>query len=82
MEYLCQKKIIPSLIVTNDWFAGLIPGYVRAKAFGDTFDGTTLFHIGHNLEPSYEGRIYPTPHEGALEHVHGLPRDWLVNPYW
>jgi len=36
----------------------------------------------HNLEPTYEGRLYPGPHQGAFEGLHQLPRDWLVDPLW
>ena len=82
LQFCCDRGLIPSVCVTNDWFTGLIPGYAKAKHFGDTFNGTTFFHIVHNLEPSYEGRIYPSPQEGGLQWVHELPYEWLVNPYW
>jgi len=39
-------------------------------------------HICHNLQESYEGRIYPEPRDGGLEYVHGLPRDILIDPAW
>jgi starch synthase len=74
--------MIPSVCITNDWFTGLIPAYAKIGAFGPTFKGTTFLHIAHNLEPSYEGRLYPNPHEGGLEYIHQLPRDWLINPHW
>lgn len=74
--------MVPSLVITNDWYTGLIPAYAKVGAFGDTFKGTTFFHIVHNLEPTYEGRLFPSPHEGALESLHQLPREWLVDPYW
>ena len=61
LEFLCQKGIIPAVCVTNDWFTGLIPAYAKNKSFGETFSGTTFFHIVHNLEPSYEGRIFASP---------------------
>ena len=82
LQFCCDNGIKPSMFVTNDWFTGLIPGYAKVKAFGNYFDDTTFFHIVHNLEPTYEGRIYTNPHEGALEGVHNLPREWLVNPHW
>jgi len=53
--------IIPSVCVTNDWYTGMIPGYAKIGHFGDTFKGTTFFHIAHNLEATYEGRIFPAP---------------------
>ena len=54
----------------------------RSGTFGDTFSGSTFFHIVHNLEPTYEGRLFPNPHDGYLERIHGLPRDYFVDPYW
>ena len=36
----------------------------------------------HNLDPLYEGRLYPTPADGTLEHIHELPNEMLIDPYW
>ena len=69
-EFMCHEALIPALCVTNDWFTGLIPGYAKNGTFGETFKGTTFFHICHNLEPTYEGRIFPKPNEGSLEHIY------------
>ena len=80
LEYCCKKGIIPSVCITNDWFTGLIPAYAKERFFGDTFNGTTFFHIVHNLEPTYEGRLYPPHHMGALESIHGLPRHFVCDP--
>jgi len=55
------RKVLPSVVVTNDWFTGFAPGYARVGAFGDTFKGTTFIHICHNLNEAYQGRIYLTP---------------------
>ena len=82
MEILCHINEIPSLVVTNDWFTGLVPAYVKHGHFGDTFKGTKFFHIVHNLAPTYEGRLYPQPHEGTLEFIHKLPSYLFVDPYW
>lgn len=82
MEVLCYIKNIPSVIVTNDWFTGLVPAYVKHGHFGDTFKGTKFFHIVHNLEPTYEGRMWPQPHEGTLDFIHRLPSYLFVDPYW
>jgi hypothetical protein len=49
----------PAVVITNDWFTGLIPAYAREGHFGRWFDSTDFMHIAHNLDPSYEGRIYP-----------------------
>ncbi len=82
LEFCCKRGIIPSVCITNDWFTGLIPAYAKIGAFGPTFKGTTFLHIAHNLEPTYEGRLFPQPNEGACEFIHQLPRDWLVDPTW
>lgn len=68
--------------MTNDWFTGFIPGYAKTNQFGPTFNGTSFMHICHNLQESYEGRIFPEPRDGGLEYIHGLPRDILINPEW
>ena len=81
LELLCKEKIIPSLIVTNDWFSGLTAGYAKNGCFGETFKGTTFFHICHNLEQTYEGRIYPNENK-TLDNIHQLPNDWLIDPHW
>jgi starch synthase len=70
LEFCCSRQIIPSVCVTNDWFTGLIAGYAKIGAFADTFKGSTFLHIAHNLEPTYEGRLHPTPQQGALESIH------------
>ena len=59
LEFCCKRAIIPSVCITNDWFTGLIPAYAKIGAFGPTFKGTTFLHIAHNLEPTYEGRLFP-----------------------
>ena len=29
LEALCQLGISPSTVVTNDWFCGFVPGYIK-----------------------------------------------------
>ena len=82
LQLLCDLEIIPNLIVTNDWVTGLVPAYAKCGHFGDVFRGSTFFHICHNLEQAYEGRIYPAPWEGTLNYIHQLPVDLLVDPFW
>jgi len=81
LEFCCVRKILPSVCVTNDWFTGMVPAYAR-NTFGDVFKGSTFLHICHNLEPTYEGRLHPSPQDGACEFIHQLPRDYLVDPSW
>lgn len=82
LETLCQLRCIPSVIVTNDWFTGLAPAFARHGHFGSVFDSTDFVHIAHNLDPSYEGRLYPEKYQGALTNLHGLPYHVLVDPNW
>ena len=82
LQLLCDIGIIPSLVITNDWFTGLVPAYAKNGSFGDVFRGTTFFHICHNLEPTYEGRIYPSNHEGTLQGIYQFDPNWLIDPCW
>jgi hypothetical protein len=82
LEFCCKKGVIPSVGVTNDWFTAMVPGYAKYGSFGETFKGSTFFHIGHNMGKDYEGRIYLEPAQGKLQQVHDLPCDLLVNPEW
>jgi glycogen synthase len=59
----------PTLIVTNDWFTALVPAYPKHGHFGEVFKGTKFLHIVYNLDPIYEGRLYPNPHEGVLKNL-------------
>jgi starch synthase len=82
LEYLCSESLVPSVIVTNDWYTGLVAAYKRVGAFGSTFNGTSFIHIFHNLQELYEGRLYPSPNERTLDHIHELPADFLVDFTW
>ena len=61
------------MIVTNDWMCGFVSAYVKSGKFQQVFDGTKFMHIAHNLDPLYEGRLYPKVEEGNLEWLIGLP---------
>lgn len=78
LEMMCQLRILPALVITNDWFTGLTPGYVRCGEFGSVFNGVTFFHLVHNLEEGYQGHIYPDEVD-LLRGVHGLPEHFLVD---
>lgn len=58
------------MVITNDWFTGFVAAYAKVGAFGETFKGTTFLHICHNLQETYEGRIYLDPIHGSLEGIH------------
>lgn len=70
LEFCCVRGIIPAMMITNDWFTGLIAAYAKIGAFGDTFKGSCFLHICHNLQESYEGRIHLDPVHGGLETIH------------
>ena len=70
------------IVLTNDWFTGLVPGYAKSKEMKEHFTNMKFFHICHNLQESYEGRIYPSHSEGNLQQIHHLPIDYLIDPYW
>ena len=82
LQLLCDLQTIPSIVLTNDWFTGLTPAYAKNGSFGDTFRGTTFMHICHNLEPTYEGRLYPSPQEGTLEGIYQFDPNWLIDFSW
>ena len=81
LQLLCDLGVIPSLIITNDWFTGFTPAYGRC-AFGDVFKGTKFLHICHNLQETYEGRLYPSPQMGTLEGIYQFDPSWVIDPYW
>ena len=81
LELLCQIHVIPSIVVTNDWFTGLVPAYARhTGSFGSSFAGTTFFHLVHNLEQGYEGKIYVDGNDD-LGHLHQMRRELIVESF-
>ena len=83
LETLCQLRLVPSLIITNDWFTGLVSAYARnPRFFGMTFYRTDFLHICHNLDPDYEGRVWPDKNQGSLQGLHDLDPHLLVDPSW
>jgi len=80
LEFLCQFKILPSIVVTNDWFTGLVPNYKFNGQFGNTFEGTSFIHVFHNL--TYDGKIYADPNKTNLfERITGVSAHYLKDPY-
>jgi len=81
LELCCQLRLLPSIIVTNDWFTALTPAYAkRSGAFGTTFIGTTFFHLIHNIEEGYEGKIYIDGNDD-LGYIHQLSRDLITESF-
>lgn len=82
LQLLCDIQTIPEVVVTNDWFAAFTAGYARDQShFGPIFENTSFLHIFHNLDISYEGRFYTNIGE-TMGHIHCLPNEWLIDPYW
>jgi glycogen synthase len=84
LEALCQRNLIPSLMITNDWPSGLVPAYGKnSYFFGDVFKNTTFFHLIHNLGTHYEGRIYADSHSiHEYSWITELSTELLVDPFW
>ena len=81
LELLCQVRIIPKLIVSNDWMTGLVPAMGR-KQFGSVFDSTKFLHIFHNLGVGYAGKIWPNNGDtGSLRYIHQLPDELIVDNF-
>ena len=76
--------IKPSIIVTNDWFAGLAAAYKKSNYFNKFFDESKFIHIVHNLADGYQGRIYLDEDYSLdlLSFITGLDTHYLVDPYW
>ena len=81
MQLLCDLKCIPGICVSNDWFTGLLPAYGKLH-FKNYFKNTKFFHIVHNLDPLYEGRLYPSGGEGTCDNIHQIDRNILIDPSW
>ena len=82
LQLLYKLNKRPDIFVTNDWFSGLAPAYGKNDTFGDFFKNTCFFHIIHNLEPTYEGRIYPSKNDGDLQNIYKFDKFWLIDPNW
>ena len=79
LQLLCDLRVIPPIIVTNDWVTGLTPAYGRDGSFGEAFKHTKFLHLCHNLEPEFEGRLSFTGDN--YQNVYQFNPDWLIDPY-
>ena len=79
LQLLCDINVVPSIIVTNDWFTGLTPAYGKDGTFGDYYKNTKFIHLCHNLEPCYEGKLYFS--DNNFQFIYQFDKDWLINPY-
>ena len=82
LQLLYELNKYPDIIVTNDWFCGFVPAYGKNGTFKDFYEKTTFFHIIHNLDPLYEGRIYLSKKEGDLNEIYKFDKFWVIDPNW
>ncbi|KAH0802336.1 alpha amylase domain-containing protein [Histomonas meleagridis] len=81
LELCCQMHLIPAIIISNDWFTGLVPAIGKLQ-FGGIFNGTIFLHIFHNLGVGYAGKLWPNDgNTGALYYIHQLPDEVIVDPF-
>ena len=78
LQLLCDANIVPSIIVTNDWFSGLTAAYGK-DTFGDYFKSTKFIHLCHNLEPAFQGKLNFS--DDNFQHIYQFNKDYLINPY-
>ena len=57
---------------------GFVSGYPKVGRFGSVFNGAKFMHICHNLDPLYEGRLYPKHEESNLNWLIQLPPEWYI----
>ena len=81
LTYCAVHDIKPSIVVTNDWPCGLVACYARMFYTTSSLQNTSFFHIIHNLDECYEGRIYPEK-DHCLSEIHHIPVHLLQDPYW
>ena len=55
--------------------------YARLYYSSTSITNASFFHIIHNLDDSYEGRIYPQGND-SLSSIHHIPIELLQDPYW
>lgn len=81
LDLLLLKHSDVSLIITNDWFTGFIPAYlkIKEKYSHSAISGAKTFHITHNLGSGYKGKITPRADEGTLHGIHELPDECIID---
>lgn len=84
MSLLIAEGIQPSIVLTNDWYTGLAAAYNKAAYFGDYFKDANFLHVVHNLNDSYQGRVYldATCSVNHLSFLTGINAEWIVDPFW
>ena len=83
MKVLEKEKEKPSIILTNDWFAGLSAAYAKSHFFNNYFEKSKFVHLIHNIGEDYQGRIYLKKNEsGLISFISGLNSNFFIDPYW
>ena len=71
--------ITPSLIVSNDWFTGLVPAFGKGGHFGETFKNTKFFHTLYNFGPGNEGSVKFNSNVIQNNHIFQIEQDLIVD---
>lgn len=86
---LQRLELRDCVLVSNDWTAGLLAAYAKHTELAPGLrevrachQDSVFFHIAHNLDKDYEGRIHLGFFESHYPEVHGLPYHLLVNDQW
>lgn len=79
MHHLGMKN---PMVVTNDWTGGFLAGLCKNNDMHKLIPGAHFFHIFHNLDKDYEGRIYLNWNESYYPEIHHLPYWYVINEYW
>lgn len=89
LAILEKLELRDNLVVTNDWTAGLVAAYAKHSELARPLrevraahQDSVFFHIAHNLDKDYEGRVHLGFFESHYPEVHGLPYHLLVNDQW
>ena len=83
MKLLEKENEKPSIILTNDWFAGLSAAYAKSHFFENYFENCLFLHLIHNIGEDYQGRIYLDKDEiGIVNFITGLENELFVDPFW
>ena len=84
LQLMVEQGLKPSVVLTNDWFAGCAAAYKKMRFFGDFFDSVNFFHIVHNLGGDYQGRIYLDHNESPQFYADEveLQLDFLFDRNW
>ena len=71
--------VVPSLIVSNDWFTGFVPAFGKGSHFGETFKNTIFFHVFHNFNTGNEGCIKYNSNIIQNNTIYQIEHDLLID---